>query len=77
MPDERALPLPVRLLLDAQDAILRAAEAIPAPGRQGHLGPLSAPGGVMAHVAWTHDLWSGQFVGKHPAAARRTPPDDT
>lgn len=77
MPDERALPLPVRLLLDAEDAILRAAEAIPAPGREGHLGPLSAPGGVMAHVAWTHDLWSGQFIGGLPAQARKAQPDDT
>lgn len=77
MPDERALPLAVRLLLDAEDAILRAADAIPAPGREGHLGPLSAPGGVMAHLAWTHDLWSGQFVGGLPTRARTTRPDDT
>lgn len=77
MPDERALPLPVRLLLDAEDAILGAAEAIPAPGRNGPIGPLSAPGGVMAHVAWTHDLWSDQFIGGLPATARQTQPDDT
>ena len=77
MPDERALPLPIRLLLDAEEAILGAAEAIPAPGRNGHIGPLSAPGGVMAHVAWTHDLWSGQFIGGLPIAARQTQPDDT
>ncbi len=77
MPDERALPLPIRLLLDAEEAILGAAEAISAPGRNGHIGPLSAPGGVMAHVAWTHDLWSGQFIGGLPIAARQTQPDDT
>lgn len=81
MPDERphqyGLPLPVRLLLDAEEAILGAAEAIPAPGRNGHIGPLSAPGGVMAHVAWTHDLWSGQFIGGATALARLTQPDDT
>ena len=77
MPDEHLLPLPVRLLLDAEDAILATAEAIPAPGREGHLGPLSAPGGVMAHVAGTQDLWISGPIAAQPNLARRTQPDDT
>lgn len=77
MPDERLLPLPVRLLFDAEDAILATAEAIPAPGREGHLGPLSAPGGVMAHVAGTQDLWISGFIAAQPNLTRRTQPDDT
>lgn len=75
--DERALPLPVRLLLDAEDAILSAVEAIPAPGRETPIGRLNAPGGVLAHVAWTHALWAGQFIGGLPLDARATQPDDT
>lgn len=77
MPDERALPLPVRLLLDAEDAILRAAEAIPAPGREGHIGPLSAPGGVMAHVAATHSHWLAWYLGGIETAQAHAFPDET
>ena len=77
MPDEHTLPLPVRLLLDAEDAILATAEAIPAPGREGHLGPLSAPGGVMAHLAASQDTWFGWLLGGQPPLAPWIAPDDT
>ena len=77
MPDAPTLPLSVRLLLDAEDAFLATAEAIPAPGREGHIGPLSAPGGVMAHVAGTQDLWISGPIAAQPNLARRTQPDDT
>ncbi len=77
MPDERRLPLPVRLLLDAEDALLATAEAIPAPGREGHIGRLSAPGGVTAHVAATHSHWFGWYIGGDAAAQSRAIPDET
>ena len=77
MCDAPTLPLPVRLLLDAEDAFLATAEAIPAPGREGHIGPLSAPGGVMVHVAGTQDLWISGPIAGQPSLARRTQPDDT
>lgn len=77
MSDEHALPLPVRLLLDAEEAILTAAEAIPAPGRNGHIGPLSTPGGVMAHVAATHSHWLAWYLGGIEEAKAQTAPDET
>jgi hypothetical protein len=77
MPDDRLLPLPVRLLLDAEQAMLTTAEAIPAPGREGHIGPLSAPGGVMAHVAATHSHWFGWYLGGDDSAQSRADPDET
>lgn len=46
-----------RLVLDAQDELLRAVEHIPAPGRGGRLGRLNTPGWALAHAAATHDGW--------------------
>ena len=77
MPAERLLPLPVRLLLDAEEAMLATAEAIPAPGREGHIGSLSTPGGVMAHTAATHSHWFGWYLGDDESAQSRTVPDET
>ena len=77
MPDAPTLPLPVRLLLDAEDAFLATAEAIPAPGREGHIGPLNAPGGVMAHTAATHSHWFGWYLGGDESAQSRVDPDET
>lgn len=77
MPDGRALPLPARLLLDAEDAVLGTAEAIPAPGRNGPIGRLSAPGGVMAHLAATHSHWFAWYLGGVEAAQARAIPDGT
>ncbi len=76
-PSDRLLPLPVRLLLDAEEALLRTAGAIPAPGHEGHIGVLSAPGGVMAHLAATHSHWFGWYIGGDEAAQSRAVPDDT
>lgn len=57
--------------------MLATAEAIPAPGREGHIGPLSAPGGVMAHTAATHSHWFGWYLGGDESAQSRTVPDET
>jgi hypothetical protein len=50
-------PLIVRLLLDAQDEFLRAAEAVPIDARDGASGSLNAPGWVIAHAGFFHDVW--------------------
>jgi len=77
MPDGHALPLPVRLLLDAEDALLTTAEAIPAPGRNGPIGRLSAPGGVMTHLAAIHSNWLTWYLGGVEEAKARAFPDGT
>ncbi len=58
-----ATPLLVRFLLDAQDEFLRAIDHLPAPGRGGPLGRLNSAGWVVAHLAWSHDLWVNVLVG--------------
>ena len=50
-------PLIVRLLLDAQDEFLRAAEAVPVEARNGASGGLNAAGWVVAHAGFFHDVW--------------------
>jgi hypothetical protein len=50
-------PLIVRLLLDAQDEFLRAADAVPLDARDGTTGGLNAPGWVIAHAGFFHDVW--------------------
>jgi hypothetical protein len=62
-----ALPLVARFLLDAQSEFVRAIDHIPAPGRGGPLGRLNAAGWVIAHLAWSHDLWVNVLVaGRAP-----------
>jgi hypothetical protein len=50
-------PLIVRLLLDAQDEFLRAADAVPVDARNHTTGGLNAPGWVIAHAGFFHDVW--------------------
>ena len=50
-------PLIVRLLLDAQDEFLRAADAVPVDARDHATGGLNAPGWVVAHAGFFHDVW--------------------
>jgi len=52
-----ALPLAVRLLLDAQDEFVRTLDHVPDPGRGGRWGRLNAAGWVAAHLAASHDNW--------------------
>jgi hypothetical protein len=50
-------PLIARLLLDAQAEFLRAADAIPNEARDRTLPGLNAPGWVVAHAGFFHDVW--------------------
>ena len=50
-------PLIVRLLLDAQDEFMRAADAVPLDARNHSTGGLNAPGWVIAHAGFFHDVW--------------------
>ena len=50
-------PLIVRLLLDAQDEFLRAADAVPVDARDHSTGGLNTPGWVIAHAGFFHDVW--------------------
>ena len=52
-----AAPLIARLLLDAQDEFLRAADAVPTSGRNERVGHLNAAGWVVAHAGFFHDVW--------------------
>lgn len=62
-------PLIVRLLLDAQSEFVCAADAVPAEARDVRNGKLNAPGWVVAHAGFFHDVWMN-------ADARGTPPPD-
>jgi hypothetical protein len=52
-----APPLIVRLLLDAQGEFLRAADAVPVDARNHAKDGLNAPGWVIAHAGFFHDVW--------------------
>ena len=52
-----AAPLIVRLLLDAQSEFLRAADAIPVDAGDARRDGLNAPGWVLAHAGFFHDVW--------------------
>jgi hypothetical protein len=52
-----ALPLIARLLLDAQSELARAADAVPEASRDAARDGLNAPGWVIAHAAFFHDVW--------------------
>jgi hypothetical protein len=52
-----AVPLIARLLLDAQDVFLRAADVVPADGRNRRSGGLNTAGWVVAHAGFYHDVW--------------------
>jgi len=51
------LPLIARLLLDAQAEFLGAADAVPVPARNTSASGLNAPGWVLAHAGFFHDVW--------------------
>jgi hypothetical protein len=63
-------PAPTRLaalLLDAQDALIASAEAIPAPGQGGALGRLNPGGWIVAHLAEQQDrVWNVGAQGLEP-----------
>jgi hypothetical protein len=46
-----------RLLLDAQSEFARAADAVPEASRDSARDGLNAPGWVVAHAAFFHDVW--------------------
>jgi hypothetical protein len=50
-------PLIARLLLDAQGEFLRAADAVPVDARERVTAGLNAPGWVIAHAGFFHDVW--------------------
>lgn len=50
-------PLIVRLLLDAQSELMRAADAVPVDSRDASGGGLNTPGWIVAHAAEQHDAW--------------------
>jgi hypothetical protein len=52
-----AAPLIARLLLDAQHEFVRAADAVPTKARNERLAGLNAPGWVVAHAGFFHDVW--------------------
>jgi hypothetical protein len=52
-----AAPLIARLLLDAQSEFLRAADAVPIDVRDRANAGLNAPGWVVAHAGFFHDVW--------------------
>ncbi len=62
-----AAPLIVRLLLDAQNEFLRAADAIPPGARDTTRPGLNAPGWVLCHAGFFHDVWINvDAQGKRP-----------
>ena len=55
------------LLQDARHEFLRAAEALPAPGRGGAIGRLNSGGWIVAHVARQDDaIWNVALQGLDP-----------
>ena len=55
------------LLHDARHEFLRAAEALPAPGRGGAIGRLNSGGWIVAHVARQDDaIWNVTLQGLDP-----------
>ena len=51
------VPLIARLLLDAQSEFLRAADNVPPSARNARASGLNAPGWVVAHAGFFHDVW--------------------
>ncbi len=57
-------PLLARAVLDGQDAIMQAADRVPAEHRDGAPAGLSSGAWLLTHAAETHQVWVGAYVGR-------------